>query len=372
MSKEQTHKTNVLVTRFPFTSRFGGEEGHTLEVMKFLRSKNYDIHFWGSCPVLLEEFKKQDFESSKKWLYKPPVSALSLLLFTLLSPLLLLKGLRDVVKIRSKYGKHVKVYMLSFTEKLIYSPWMSLFNIKQIWLEHARFGNWFYKNPWKLWYKFWSKNNNVTVVTVSELMKKEMGMDWVQVIVNAVDGKKFKQIKDASSLPIEMRRAFAKKNFDIGFVGRFSEDKGVDLIVKAASEIDEAGFICCGSGDMKKRLDKADIDNMWLDKKLIPCFMQNIDLLVLPATKTDPFGLVVLEAMHAGTPVLLSDKCGVAYHLEDGVNAFICKPEDFSEKCKEIVENRDIIKEVSKNLDAALEQFDYQVMLDKYLELINS
>lgn len=370
MSKEHETDLRVVVTRFPFTSSYGGEEGHTLEVMKYLKSNGFEVSFWGSCPVLLNEFRKAEFKTNKKWLFKPPVSTWSLLWFTLLSPLLFMKGFWDVLRIRSKYGKDASIYMLSFTEKLIYSPWMSLFGIRQIWLEHARFGNWFHKNPWKFWYKFWSKRKSVSVVTVSELMKKEMGMDWVNVIVNAVDGKRFKSIKDASSLPVEMRRAFARKNFDIGFVGRFSEDKGINLIVKAQKEIEDVGFICCGNGDLKKKLDKADIDNMWLNKKLVPCFMQNIDLLVLPATKTDPFGLVVLEAMHAGTPVLMTDKCGVAHHLEDGVNAFICKPEEFVERCREIYENRDMLKKVSENLDEALEQFNYQDMLDKYMNLL--
>ncbi len=367
---EYAEPLKIVVTRFPFSSSYGGEEGHTMEIASFYRSQGAHVEFWGSCKVLRKLFKENNYKFSNRWLSKPPVTLLRLVWFSLISPMLFLKGGWDVGRLKLKHGQQLRMYMLSFTEKLIYGPWLWLFGVKSIWVEHARMGNWFHKNLWKLGYKFWSKRSNVTVVTVSELMKKEMKMAWVKVITNAIDGRRFKKIKDASTLPLEMRRAFAKKNFDIGFVGRFSEDKGMKLILEIAEKIPEAGFICCGDGDYKKKLDKAEIDNMWLDKKLVPCFMQNIDLLVLPATKTDPFGLVVLEAMHAGTPVLLTDKCGVAYHLEDRKEAFICKPEDFVDRCLEIVENRDMIKNVSKNLDVAVSRFSYDEMLESYWKVV--
>lgn len=367
---DAVEQLNIVITRFPYQSSYGGEEGHTMEIASFYRSQGAKVYFWGSCKVLKKLFTENNYEVFGKWLGKPPVSLGSLVLFSVMFPLLFFKGMLDVLKLKLKYGNSLRLYMLSFTEKLLYAPWCWVFGVQSVWLEHARFGNWFHKNPWKFWYKFWSKRKNVSVVTVSKLMKKEMNMDWVRVITNAIDGRRFKKIRNASTLPVEMRRAFAKKNFDIGFVGRFSEDKGIKLIIKAAKDIPEAGFICCGSGKYKKQLKKNKIDNMWLDKKLVPCFMQNIDLLVLPATFVDPFGLVVLEAMHAGTPVLMTDKCGVSHHLKNNFDAFICKPEDFVERCKEIVSNRNMVKKVQANMDAALKQFSYDEMLKAYWELI--
>lgn len=361
----------IVITRFPYESSLGGEEFHTMEIAKFYRSQGAQVSFWGSCKVLQDLFKNEGYDISKKWLSKPPVTFFRLIWFSLLSPILFIKGMWDVFSLKRKKGNGLRLYMLSFTEKLIYSPWCFLFGVKSVWVEHARFGNWFHKNPWKIWYKYWSRKKNVTVVTVSELMKKEMNVDRVEVIVNAIDGTRFKKIRDASSLPKNVRKAFAGRSMDIGFVGRLSEDKGIKLIAEAAAELPEVGFICCGKGELGNLLK---LDNTyrvdWLDNKLMPCFMQNIDLLVLPATMTDPFGLVVLEAMHAGTPVLMTDKCGVAWHLEDAVNAFVCKPEEFVERLGEIVKNPDLLKKVSGNLASGLEQFDYQIMLDKYWRVI--
>lgn len=360
----------VAFTRFPYESQLGGEELHTIDIAKYYKSKGAKVSFWGSCKVLSKLFAENNLKVEKTWLAKPPVTTSQLVLFSLLSPLLFLKAGFDVLKLKLKYGYQLRLYMLGFSEKLLWSPWCWMFGIRSIWLEHARFGNWFFKNPWKYWYKFWAKLNNVEIVTVSELMREKLAIEKVKVITNAVDGTRFKKLEDASRLPLEMRRAFAKKKTDIGFVGRFSEDKGVNLIIKAAKELPDAGFICCGKGPLKKKLDKKDIDNMWLDHKLIPCFMQNIDLLILPATKIDPFGLVVLEAMHAGTPVLMTTKCGVSYHLKDGINAFICKPDEFVDKLKFIFENPKVIAKVKENLSMAVSKFDYDEMRQKYWTLL--
>ena len=81
-------KSRILVTRFPYESRFGGEEVHTLNLMEGLRTKGFSVKFMGSCPVLLEEFARRDFEVKRVWFGKPPVTALWLGLFTLMSPVL--------------------------------------------------------------------------------------------------------------------------------------------------------------------------------------------------------------------------------------------------------------------------------------------
>ena len=369
--KTKTENYSVFFTRFPFESQLGGEELHTIDIAKFYRQKKALVGFIGSCKILLRLFDDNQLQTQSKWLYKPPVDMFSLVVFTLLFPFLFLKSGFDILKLKITYGMGLRLYMLGFTEKLVWAPWCWLFGVNCIWLEHARFGKWFHKNPWKIWYKFWSNRSNVTVVTVSELMKKEAKLDHIEVIPNAIDGGKFSKIKDASSLPIEVRRAFAKKKFDIGFVGRFSEDKGIDIIIEASKKFPDVGFICCGKGKLKTKLDKNNIDNFWLTPELIPCFMQNIDLLILPATKTDPFGLVVLESMHASTPVLLTDKCGVAHHLRDKKNAFVCSPDDFIERLEEIINKPEMIKKVSGNLVKSLEQFDYLDMKNKYWDLLS-
>jgi glycosyltransferase involved in cell wall biosynthesis len=58
-----------------------------------------------------------------------------------------------------------------------------------------------------------------------------------------------------------------------------------------------------------------------------PRLLASIDLLVLPSWD-EPFGLVVAEAMAAGTPALVTDRGGVRDYVEDGVNGRLLPPEE--------------------------------------------
>ena len=53
----------------------------------------------------------------------------------------------------------------------------------------------------------------------------------------------------------------------------------------------------------------------------------SIDALVLPSRENDPFGLVVAEAMIVGTPVIVTEQCGIAGYLSNDHDAVIVKAE---------------------------------------------
>ena len=51
--------------------------------------------------------------------------------------------------------------------------------------------------------------------------------------------------------------------------------------------------------------------------------MAQIDVLVLPSILLEVFGLVVVEAVSAGRPVIVSDSCGVGEVVRHGVDGLI-------------------------------------------------
>jgi glycosyltransferase involved in cell wall biosynthesis len=57
-------------------------------------------------------------------------------------------------------------------------------------------------------------------------------------------------------------------------------------------------------------------------------FIDTFDCLVL-ASKDEPFGLVLLEAMRAGLPVVASNAGGVPEIITNEVNGLLFEPEDF-------------------------------------------
>ena len=57
-------------------------------------------------------------------------------------------------------------------------------------------------------------------------------------------------------------------------------------------------------------------------------FYASIDALVLPSREHDPFGLVAVEAMLRGIPVIVTDACGIASYLENGKEAIIASADN--------------------------------------------
>ncbi len=112
--------------------------------------------------------------------------------------------------------------------------------------------------------------------------------------------------------------------FRIGFLGRLSHSKGIDLIFQAVARLRDRGInsqiILCGSGSEETALRKlarnlqiADIV-VWrgaVPHKQAPAELSQFDVLVLPSRSTatwkEQFGHVLIEAMSMGIPVVGSN-----------------------------------------------------------------
>jgi glycosyltransferase involved in cell wall biosynthesis len=315
-------KARLLVTRFPYKSRFGGEELHTITLMNELDKKGCEAFFMGSCPILLKEFKNAGFPARKAWLAKPPVTKLWLLLFTLLSPLLFVLAGWYLWRARMKWKVNV-LYSLSFGEKLLMTPWARLFGMKVLWLEHARIGNWFTKNPWRRVYSFLSRW--ATVVVTSNAMVK-----YLAPYARNVTAISCPVIVDrVSSLPANLNKKDDK--FLVGTVARLTVDKGVDKIVRLVHSKPDTRLVIVGDGPLLGDIKKlADEDRITIIPKMpreqLMALYMSLDLFILGSVEMDPFGMVAAEAMYFGTPVLMTNVCGISEDLEDGREAIIVEP----------------------------------------------
>jgi glycosyltransferase involved in cell wall biosynthesis len=100
----------------------------------------------------------------------------------------------------------------------------------------------------------------------------------------------------------------------IGYLGRISEHKGVDLLVAAVDGSDKK-LILAGEGDRDylDRLMSSAPDNVqyrgWIDDHR--SFFDEIDVLAAPSVWLDPFPIVVRDGARAGVPVLIADRPGL-------------------------------------------------------------
>lgn len=129
---------------------------------------------------------------------------------------------------------------------------------------------------------------------------------------------------------------FSKNKIRIGYIGRISAKKGWDTYVKMASLLsktrDNIQFIMVGSGNEDEKLDTL-IDELELKSEIIrlglkpPSELAQIynclDLFIFPTEREgESLGLVALEAMACGVPVIASNYAAPRYYVKDGVNGF--------------------------------------------------
>jgi glycosyltransferase involved in cell wall biosynthesis len=108
----------------------------------------------------------------------------------------------------------------------------------------------------------------------------------------------------------------------IGYLGRISEEKGIDIILQALKEMNESGglgveLVIAGGGPMQDSLkDNDNIEYMGIiPHELAYKFYEKIDVFVL-ASQTrefwkEQFGRVIIEAVASGKPVIGSSSGAV-------------------------------------------------------------
>lgn len=150
------------------------------------------------------------------------------------------------------------------------------------------------------------------------------------------------------------------------YVGRLSPEKNVQRLLQALLKLKKEepaaadwGLVVVGDGPLKDELRWLTKEFGLMDVRFVGAkawhevveFYAMSDVLVLPST-SEPWGLVVNEAMVCGLPVLVSDRCGAAYDLVDeGKNGFVIDPynvDDLTERMKYFVIHPERITEMGK------------------------
>jgi glycosyltransferase involved in cell wall biosynthesis len=128
------------------------------------------------------------------------------------------------------------------------------------------------------------------------------------------------------------------------FVGRLVHEKGAQVLVSAIPKVLEkinAKFVFVGNGYMKDQLSDL-VRGMgiahkvmftgFVDDETLRKLQKCADVSVVPSL-FEPFGIVALEAMAAGSPVVVSDTGGlseIVSHEVDGVKVFTGNPDSLS------------------------------------------
>lgn len=194
--------------------------------------------------------------------------------------------------------------------------------------------------------EYWLSYEAWRVIVCSQYMKGEVSRSFscpenkIDVVFNGVKADRF-QFDWPESEHAAWRLQFAKPDEPIIlFVGRFVREKGIQVLLDAAGVVcakhPKAKFVIVGGGNREKferflawygLKDRVHFTGFMTNRSLHQMF-RIADAAVFPSLY-EPFGIVALEGMAAGAPVVTSDAGGlkeVVIHDVTGTTTFAGDP----------------------------------------------
>lgn len=162
-------------------------------------------------------------------------------------------------------------------------------------------------------------------------------------------------------------RVTAERNRDVFFVGRLEIDKGADVLADACA-MAGANLRVIGSGPLRAELEKrisAPELLGWLGPEQIAEVIGDARMLVMPTRSRETFGLVAIEALLSGIPVVASELAPITEEIVQLGIGRSCNPRDASglaATIRELLDDDNAIHEMSRrahNLARSLAPTDH-------------
>ena len=211
-------------------------------------------------------------------------------------------------------------------------------------------------------------------IAVSELarstLKDHFETDAV-VIPNGIDGHKYANAKKYPE--------YSGEN-TIGFIGRFEEPrKGLQVLLDSlpivARFIPDVKYLIAGPGESKDYIKNIDpqLRNRikflgFLTDEMKESFLKSVKIYVAPNTGGESFGIILTEALSAGTAVVASDIPAFKAVLENGDAGTLFTNENSAELAKVLVallRDGEKREKLSENGKLSAQKYDWQVVAEQ-------
>ncbi len=193
------------------------------------------------------------------------------------------------------------------------------------------------------------------------------------LIPNGVDLAKYKPRPDAKL-----------DNPTIFFVGRLEKRKGVKYLIKAfrlvRQTIPNAQLLIGGAGPDREKLEELVTEEQiggvtflgYLSDEQKISYLQSADVFCSPALYGESFGIVLLEALACGKPIVAGDNPGYSGVLRATGALGLVNPketDDFARRLIVFLTDQDLQQLWSKWALEYVKQFDYRKIVDSYEQL---
>jgi D-inositol-3-phosphate glycosyltransferase len=196
----------------------------------------------------------------------------------------------------------------------------------------------------------------------------------IEVVPLGVDVERFK--------PLDKEDARRQLGFEdariILFVGRIEPLKGVDILINAAAMLEsdvECSVLIVG-GDESSKAQIAQLQGLAsdlgiehrvafvgaVDHDKLPLFYNAADVCVVPS-HYESFGLVAVEAMACGVPVVASRVGGLTGTVKDGETGYLIPwlcPEPFAERIEMLLDNESLRRNLGEAAREAVGRYRWE------------
>jgi len=201
------------------------------------------------------------------------------------------------------------------------------------------------------------------------------------IIPNGVDLKHF----SPDVPPID---EFCDGKLNILFTGRLEKRKGVNYLLKAyqqvKEEIPDARLIIVGPGTrLRNKYEKYVRKNGLKDVVFtghvsyedLPRYYKTADVFCAPATGRESFGIILLEAMAIGKPIVASNIDGYARLITPGAEGLLVPPRDekmLAQALVSLLTNESLRQEMGARGILKAKDYDWKVLAQRIADYYNS
>jgi glycosyltransferase involved in cell wall biosynthesis len=224
----------------------------------------------------------------------------------------------------------------------------------------------------------------------AKIARRLSGRENIQIIPMGVDVEFFRQTADREAL----HGGLGREDKTILYAGRLIELKGVEYLIKALPEViekhPEAKLVVVGSGPCKKDLvsvtERLNLQDKvtFLDavsQEELARYYSAARVFVLPSIvndegETEGLGVVLLEAMASGVPVIGTGVGGILDIIKDGETGLLSlekNPNDLADKICTLLTDEDLRKKVTeKGYQLVTKEFSWDVIAKEYAGLYDT
>jgi glycosyltransferase involved in cell wall biosynthesis len=211
----------------------------------------------------------------------------------------------------------------------------------------------------------------------------QVSEDKVSLIWNGFSSDYFKILPDATKEAVsnEFGLPISKKPL-VSFVGKFTQFKGIDVLLKAAAiyekQLPEVQTVLVGHGELWDEMHSLQkelgltgvhfIGHQPQDK--VARIYNAADISIVPS-RVEPFGLVAVEALACGTPVIATNAGGLPDFINEDVGRLV-PVDDPDNLAQAIIGEIESNTKRSKGVNAnhfAYESFTWEKQVGKMIEL---